>query len=148
MGPRGMKDAGDATAGEREGTVEGVRDSFIGDAEVVLKVLPSTLRNSKSPAQGAAIVILLADCAAQNPWYEDPPRSAFVQGFLPAATDSDPGVRVAVAGAIQKLAETEKLDDPGMGHPDFGLKEALPVLNTFASDHDADVRTAAMDALG
>jgi len=53
-------------------------------------VLPSTLRNSKSPAQRAVIVILLADCAAQNPWYEDPPRSAFVKGFLPAATDSDP----------------------------------------------------------
>jgi len=148
MDPLGIRAAADATASESEATLAAVRDSFIDAPEVGLKVLPSTLRNSKSPAQRAAIVILLADCAAQNPWYEDPPRSAFVQGFLPAATDSDPGVRVAVAGAIQKLAETEKLDDPGMGHPEFGLKEALPVLNTFASDHDADVRTAAMDALG
>ena len=148
MDPLGIQAAADATASESEATLAAVRDSFIDAPEVGLKVLPSTLRNSKSPAQRAIIVILLADCAAQNPWYEDPPRSAFVQGFLPAATDPDPGVRVAVAGAIQKLAETEKLDDPGMGHPDFGLKEALPVLNTFASDHDADVRTAAMDALG
>jgi len=148
LDPLGIQAAADATASESEATLAAVRDSFIDAPEVGLKVLPSTLRNSKSPAQRAVIVILLADCAAQNPWYEDPPRSAFVKGFLPAATDSDPGVRVAVAGAIQKLAETEKLDDPGMGHPDFGLKEALPVLNTFASDHDADVRTAAMDALG
>src|SRR6266404_4766013 len=148
MDPLGIQAAADPTASQSEATLAAVRDSFIDAPEVGLKVLPRTLRNSKSPAQRSVIVILLADCAAQNPWYEDPPRSAFVQGFLPAATDSDPGVRVAVAGAIQKLAETEKLDDPGMGHPDFGLKEALSVLNTFASDHDADVRTAAMDALG
>src|SRR6202043_1773123 len=113
------------------------------------KVLPSTLRNSKSPAQRAVIVILLADCAAQNPWYDNPPRFAFVQGFLPAASDTDPSVRAAVASAIKELAETEKMDAPdGVGHPDFNLNETLPALKAFAEDQDADLRTAAMDALG
>jgi HEAT repeat protein len=148
MDPLGVQAAADATASEDESALAAVRDSFIDAPEVSLKVLPSTLKNSKSAAQRAVIVVLLADCAIQNPWYEDPPRPAFTKGILPAALDADAGVRVAVAAAIQKLAETEKMDDPGMGHPDFGMKDALPVLKTLAGDQDADVRTAAMDALG
>ncbi len=148
MDPLGVQAAADATASEDENALAAVRDSFIDAPEVGLKVLPSTLKNSKSAAQRAVIVVLLADCAIQNPWYEDPPRPAFTKGILPAALDADAGVRDAVAAAIQKLAETEKMDDPGMGHPDFGMKDALPVLKTLAGDQDADVRTAAMDALG
>ena len=148
MDPLGVQAAADATASEDENALAAVRDSFIDAPEVGLKVLPSTLKNSKSAAQRAVIVVLLADCAIQNPWYEDPPRPTFTKGILPAASDADPGVRVAVAAAIQKLAETEKMDDPGMGHPDFGMRDALPVLKTLAGDQDADVRTAAMDALG
>ena len=148
MDPLGVQAAADATASEDENALAAVRDSFIDAPDVGLKVLPSTLKNSKSATQRAVIVVLLADCAIQNPWYEDPPRPAFTTGILPAASDADDGVRVAVAAAIQKLAETEKMDDPGMGHPDFGMKDALPVLKTLAGDQDADVRTAAMDALG
>lgn len=148
MDPLGVQAAADATASEDENALAAVRDSFIDAPEVGLKVLPSTLRNSKSAAQRAVIVVLLADCAIQNPWYGDPPRPAFTKEILPAASDADAGVRVAVAAAIQKLAETEKMDDPGMGHPDFGMKDALPVLKTLAGDQDTDVRTAAMDALG
>lgn len=148
MDPLGVQAAVDATASEDENALAAVRDSFIDAPEVGLKVLPSTLKNSKSAAQRAVIVVLLADCAIQNPWYEDPPRPAFTKGILPAASDADAGVRVAVAAAIQKLAETEKMDDPGMGHPDFGMKDAFPVLKTLAGDQDADVRTAAMDTLG
>ena len=149
MDPLGIQAVADATASESKATQAAVRDSFIDAPELGLKVLPATLKNSKSAAQRAMIVSVLADCAAQNPWYDNPPRFAFVQGFLPAATDADPSVRVAVAAAIGQLAETEKLDDPGgQGHPDFGLKETLPVLKVFAADQDADVRTAAIDALG
>jgi HEAT repeat protein len=149
MDPLGIQAAADATASESEATLAAVRDSFIDAPEVGLKVLPSTLKNSKSPAQRAVIVILLADCAAQNPWYDNPPRFAFVQGFLPAASDTDPSVRAAVASAIKELAQTEKMDAPdGMGHPDFNLKETLPVLKAFAEDEHTDVRAAAMDALG
>jgi HEAT repeat protein len=148
MDPLGVQAAADAAASEDENALAAVRDSFIDAPEVGLKVLPSTLKNSKSAAQRAVIVVLLADCAIQNPWYGDPPRPAFTKGILPAALDADAGVRVAVAAAIQKLAETEKMDDPGMGHPDFGMRDALPVLKTLAGDQDADVRTAAMDALG
>ena len=149
MDPLGIQAVADATASESKATQAAVRDSFIDAPELGLKALPATLKNSKSAAQRAMIVSVLADCAAQNPWYDNPPRFAFVQGFLPAATDADPSVRVAVAAAIGQLAETEKLDDPGgQGHPDFGLKETLPVLKVFAADQDADVRTAALDALG
>ena len=149
MDPLGIQAAADATASESEATLAAVRDSFIDAPEVGLKVLPSTLKNSKSPAQRAVIVILLADCAAQNPWYDNPPRFAFVQGFLSAASDTDPSVRAAVASAIKELAETEKMDAPdGMGHPDFNLNETLPALKAFAEDEHTDVRTAAMDALG
>jgi HEAT repeat protein len=148
MDPLGAQAAADATASEDENALAAVRDSFIDAPEVGLKVLPSTLKNSKSAAQRAVIVVLLADCGIQNPWYEDPPRPAFTKGILLAAADADAGVRVAVAAAIKKLAETEKMDDPGMGHPDFGMKDVLPVLKTLAADQDADVRTAAMDALG
>ena len=149
MDPLGIQAAADATASASEATLAAVRDSFIDAPEVGLKVLPSTLKNSKSPAQRAVIVILLADCAAQNPSYDNPPRFAFVQGFLPAASDTDPSVRAAVASAIKELGETEKMDTPdGMGRPDFSLNETLPALKAFAEDQDADVRTAAMDALG
>ncbi len=149
MDTLGIQAAADATASESEAALAAVRDSFIDAPEVGLKVLPSTLRNSKSPVQRAFIVILLADCAAQNPWYDNPPRFAFVQGFLPAASDTDPSVRAAVASAIKELGETEKMDAPdGMGHPDFNLNETLPALKAFAEDQDADLRTAAMDALG
>jgi HEAT repeat protein len=148
MGPLGSQAVADATASESEATRVAVHDSFLDAPEAGLEVLPGALKNSKSTVQRPFIVTLLADCAAQNPWYEDPPRPAFVKAFLSAASDADPGVRVAVASAIGQLAETEKLDDPGMGHPEFGLKETLPVLRSYAEDQDADVRTAAMDALG
>ena len=148
MDPLGVQAVADATASEAEATPQAVRDSFIDAPEVGLKVLPGTLKNSKSPDQRAMIISVLADCAVQNPWYEDPPRPAFLQGFLSAASDTDPNVRVAFAIAIGKLAETEKMDDPGMGHPDYGLKDALPPLKAFAEDQDADVRIATMDALG
>lgn len=148
MGPLGSLAVAEATASEDEATRAAVHDSFLDAPEVGLEALPVVLKNSKSAAQRAFIVTLLADCAAQNPWYEDPPRPAFVKAFLLAGSDADPAVRVAVASAIGQLAETEKLDAPGMGHPDFGLKETLPVLRSYAEDQDVDVRTAAMDALG
>ena len=148
MDPLGIQAVADATASESKATQAAVRDSFIDAPELGLKVLPATLKNSESAAQRAFIVALLADCAAQNPWYEDPPRPAFVKAFLPVAKDSDAQVRIAVASAIGQLAEAEKMEDPGMGHPDFGLEETLPVLRSYAQDQDADVRTAAMDALG
>jgi HEAT repeat protein len=148
MDPLGIQAVADATASESKATQAAVRDSFIDAPELGLKVLPGALKNSQSAAQRAFIVALLADCAAQNPWYEDPPRPAFVKAFLPVAKDSDAQVRIAVASAIGQLAEAEKLEDPGMGHPDFGLEETLPVLRSYAQDQDADVRTAAMDAMG
>jgi HEAT repeat protein len=148
MDQPGQQAAADATASEDKNTLAAVGDSFLDAPEAGLAVLPGTLKNSKSAAQRSVIVLLLADCAIQNPWYENPPRPAFTQGFLPAASDANPDVRMAVASAIQKLAETQKLEEPGMGHPDFGLQEALPVLQTLAADKDVDVRATAMDALG
>jgi len=148
MDPLGVQVVADATASQDEATRSAVVDSFLDAPEVALKVLPATLKRSNSPYQRGAIVSLLAGCAAQNPWYEDPPRSAFVESFLPAATDPDPGVRIAVAQAIGELADAEKFNDEGMGHPDFGLARTLPVLKSYALDPEPQLRSAALDALG
>jgi HEAT repeat protein len=149
MGPLGIQAVVDATASEDETTKASVQDAFLTAPEVGLKVLPPVLKTSKSAAQKSNIVALLADCADQNPFYENPPRPAFVEAFLPAASDAKPAVRIAFATAIQQLANTTKqIDDPGMGHPDFGLSQALPALKSLADDRDVQVRVAAMDALG
>jgi HEAT repeat protein len=149
MGQRGIQAVVDATASDDETTKANVKEAFKSVPELGLKVLPPVLKTSKLPRQRAMIVSVLADSAAENPWYEQPPRYAFVEGFLPAASDESPVVRTSVAAAIQALAETEKeLEDPGMGHPDFGLSRALPALKSLADDRDAQVRVAAMDALG
>jgi HEAT repeat protein len=149
MGPQGIQAVVDATASEDETTKTSVRTVFLAAPEISLKVLPAALKLSKSAAQKSSIVNLLAESAAENPWYEDPPRAAFLEGILPAATDASPAVRLAFASAIQQLGETAKaLDDPGMGHPDFGLSQALLALKSLADDRDLQVRVAAMDALG
>jgi HEAT repeat protein len=149
MGPQGIQAVVDATASEDETTKASVKDAFLSAPELGLKALPTVLKASKSTAQRSYIVTLLADCAAENPFYEDPPRPAFVEAFLPAASDASSVVRVAVASAIQELAElANQIDDPGMGHPDFGLSAALPTLKSLAADPDSQVRVAAMDALG
>jgi HEAT repeat protein len=149
MGPQGIQAVVDATASEDETTKTSVRTAFLATPETSLKALPAALKLSKSAAQKSSIVSLLAESAAENPWYENPPRAAFLEGILPAATDASPAVRLAFASEIQQLGETAKaLDDPGMGHPDFGLSQALPVLKSLADDRDVQVRLAAMDALG
>ncbi len=143
MGPLGSHALAEATAPEDDATWAAVQDSFLDAPDVGLEVLPGVLKNAQSAQQRAAIVGLLANCAAQNPYYENPPRAAFVAEFLPAAADADSGVRVAVAAAIKQLAETEKLDDPGLGDPDFGLQETLPVPR----NPDEGVKQGAADAL-
>ncbi len=149
MGPLGIQAVADATASEDETTKASVEDAFLTAPELGLKVLPPLLKTSKSAAQKSNIVALLADCADENPFYENPPRSAFVEAFLPAASDAIPAVRIAFATAIQQLADmTKQINDPGMGHPDFGLSTALPALKSLAADRDVQVRVAAMDALG
>jgi HEAT repeat protein len=149
MGPLGIQAVVDATASEDETTKASVQDAFLTDPELGLKVLPPVLKTSKSAAQKSNIVALLADCAGQNPFYENPPRPAFVEAFLPAASDANPAVRIAFATAIQQLANmTKQIDDPGMGHPDFGLNQALPGLKSLAGNPDSQVRIAAIDALG
>jgi HEAT repeat protein len=149
MGPLGIQAVVDAAASEDETTKASVEDAFLTAPELGLKVLPPVLKTSKSAAQKSNIVALLADCAAQNPFYEDPPRPAFVEAFLPAASDANPAVRAAFATAIQQLADMSKqIDDPGMGHPDFGLSAAFPALKSLAADPEAQVRLAAIDALG
>jgi HEAT repeat protein len=149
MGPQGIQAVVDATASEDETTKTSVRTAFLATPEISLKTLPPALRLSKSAAQKSSIVSLLTESAAENPWYENPPRAAFLEGILPAATDASLAVRLAFASAIQQLGETAKtLDDPGMGHPDFGLSQALPALKPLADDRDVQVRVAAMDALG
>jgi len=148
MGPLGSQAVAEATASEDEATWAAVQDSFLDAPDMALEALPEVLKNAKLPAQRALIVTLLANCAAQNPYYDNPPRPAFVEAFLQVASDADSGVRVAVAAAIKQLAEIEKLNDPGFGHPDFELQQTLPVLTNYAKDRDVDVRTAAMAALG
>ncbi|MGB7283071.1 MAG: HEAT repeat domain-containing protein [Candidatus Acidiferrum sp.] len=149
MGPLGIQAVVDATASEDETTKASVEDAFLTNPELGLKVLPPVLKTSKSAAQKSNIVALLADCAEQNPFYEDPPRPAFVEAFLPAASDANPAVRIAFATAVQELGNMAKqIDDPGMGHPDFGLNQALPALKSLADDRDMQVRVAAIDALG
>lgn len=69
MDPVGIQAVADATASQSKATQAAVRDSFIDAPELGLKVLPATLKNSKSAAQRTMIVSVLADCAAQNPWY-------------------------------------------------------------------------------
>jgi HEAT repeat protein len=149
MGPQGIQAVVDATASEDETIRASVKDAFLSAPEVGLKALPTVLKASKSTAQRSNIVTLLADCAGENPFYDNPPRPAFVEAFLPSASDASPVVRTAVASAIQELDEiANQIDDPGMGHPDFGLSAALPALKSLAADPDSKVRVAAMDALG
>lgn len=148
MGPLGSQAAADATGSVDKATWAAVQDSFLDAPDVALEVLPGALKNPKAAEQRALIVGLLADCAMQNPYYDNPPRAVFVETFLQVASDADPGVRVAVAAAIKQLAEMEKLNDPGLDHPDFGLQQTLPVLTNYARDQDTDVRTAAMATLG
>lgn len=149
MGSQGIQAVADATASADEATKASARTAFLATPESSLKALPPVLKVSKSEAQKSSIVSLLAESAAENPWYDDPPRSAFVEGLLAAAADTSPAVRIAFASAIQQLGETAKtLDDPGMGHPDFGLDKTLPALKSLADDRDDQVRVAAMDALG
>jgi HEAT repeat protein len=146
MGESGTQAAVGALASDDERTRANVSEAFKSHPDLSLKILPAVLRTSKSAKQREQIVGVLADSAVE---YEDPPGASFVEGFLPGASDAVPSVRIAVASAVQQLADREKdLADSRFGPPDFALSRALLALRSLAEDRDSAVRVAAVDALG
>ena len=117
MGKNGTQAAVGALASDDERIRANVSEAFKSHPDLSLKILPAVLRTSKSAKQREQIVGVLADSALE---YEDPPRASFVEGFLPGASDAVPSVRIAVASAVQQLADREKeLADSRFGPPDF-----------------------------
>jgi HEAT repeat protein len=145
MGERGTQAAVRALASDDERTRANVSEAFKSDPNLSLKILPAVLRTSISAKQREQIVGVLADSALE---YEDPPGLSFVEGFLPGASDAVPSVRIAVASAVQQLADREKELADSRFPPDFALSRALPALRSLAEDRDSAVRVAAVDALG
>ncbi len=129
---------------------ESANDALMRNPEISVRLLTPLLKEKTREGLRVAAIGTLTGTTTRNAVEDNYKSLGEVPELIYAlGKDANPKVRVGVAGAIQEFAESNRwLDEKGYGAPGYEIEKGRVVLEALANDKEAEVRTAAMQALG